>query len=161
MGIKITPFEEIDPFENERPEEPEGMWAIPCPRCGNWAHHTGHCGTCEHSEYGVKGWVLIEAIETQPACKVEDHTYEIHMEGGGGYMVTCLDPHPRNVQEAMLRHDNYRSIPGCMEDHHGEIHDMIVGSFKVKFELVVEGGSYEYPNDVDVWYEITEGELIK
>jgi hypothetical protein len=138
-------------WTDRKPEEPGGKWVILCPKCSVEHWRGPGCDQCDN------GWVIIDAIETQPACKIEDHTYRIEFDAGS-FHITCVDPHPRDVQEAMMRHDNFRSIPGCLED--GELRDMMAGTIEAKFAIVVEGGSYEYPNDVDVWYEITEAKLV-
>lgn len=159
MGIKV--FERIDGFDDpfgKPPEAPEGMWAIICPGCSSRWQRPG-CDTCIHSELGVPGWVLVEAIETIEPCRIGDHTWTVTLESGGSVIVECVDPHTPVEQEAMYRHRDRRIPPGCVQDD--ELRDMMAGTFRVKFEIVVEGGSYEYPNDVDVWAEITEAELVK
>lgn len=96
-----------------------------------------------------------ETPPTREACKLSDHKFEIEFEAGMHTLI-CKDPHTDEERAEMIgkRPSGAYHLPACMPgDFHGA-QDCLSGTLPVRLEVRVEGGGYEYPDEVDYYVDV-------
>jgi hypothetical protein len=137
-----------------------GKWWMLCPKCAYLAFGLTQGRGCDCDE----GWVVVDAIDLIPPCKVEDHTWVIEFDAGS-HSVSCKNPHTPIEREAMDRYNLAQGkgfyFPVCGDDVGDYVGTGVAGEIEVKLRHVDDStpSTPAGPAEYGYYLEITEAKI--